>query len=594
MSSNNLLNIHKNLIKKAIEELFYEEYLEIKSIEKNLYQLSFDDNISYTFNAHLRAFQSLDVEIDSIKKSSKDRELKLDAREFYLELKKTKSISDYIMSQFIEELNHTIFYDYKSSQKKDSIKDIINYSFNESNQYLTGHPKLLLNKGRLGFNTKEDLDFNSELSHGLQLTWIAISKSILIQKVANHSGSESYHNLITEIFKNYKIDENSFNIIPIHPWQWKNYIEFNFLDEIVDKKIIYLGEFGPKFWPQISQRTLSCNEIDVDIKLSTSILNTSSIRGISSQNILKLPDLSIAIEDILNKDYFFRELNTKCLKDLNVYHVPNKVYNDLEKGAYYFKELLTTIVRESVQSKIKKENNNSLSLHIASLFHYSKVDKRYLITELIEKSGIGPIHWMELYTKTVILPLYHLQVKYGIGLIAHGQNLILELDTFTPTALIFKDFNGDLRLASNSKLINHHDFNHLPKLPPEHLIHDLFTGHFITCLRYIARALEHDGLLAEDIFYETIKNQIKTYIQENIESLPFSHQNNLLKKEIEKILVNTIRFEIGYDHEKRPLPKLGKNLTSPLYDKEIEELISKNLTKRKNQECLEEKYEKNI
>lgn len=49
-----------------------------------------------------------------------------------------------------------------------------------------------------------------------------------------------------------------------------------------------------------------------------------------------------------------------------------------------------------------------------------------LVGLLVEKSLLTIEQWLEQYFRKVVVPLYHLQAQYGIGLVAHGQNTLLK------------------------------------------------------------------------------------------------------------------------------------------------------------------------
>ena len=156
-----------------------------------------------------------------------------------------------------------------------------------------------------------------------------------------------------------------------------------------------------------------------------------------------------------------------------------------------------------------------------------------------------------------------MQVKHGVGLVAHGQNTILVLEEGRPSGLIIKDFHGDLRLSESSPYRQDEMGNILEILPERYLIHDLITGHFITLLRYLSQLLEEKNLITEEEFYQLLGKEVQRYHFELGDSV--SEDVNLLKPEFEKVLVNKVRFEMGYSEtEQRLKPLLGKNLKNPL------------------------------
>jgi aerobactin synthase len=189
------------------------------------------------------------------------------------------------------------------------------------------------------------------------------------------------------------------------------------------------------------------------------------------------------------------------------------------------------------------------------------------LAALAEKAHLTCREWLQDYTRAVIIPLYHLQLKYGVGVVAHGQNIVLRTLHGAPTGLVLKDYHGDVRLSSQHEASHRIFFPrthaHLPQLPPEHLIHDLITGHFITLLRFLSRALAASGALEEKIFYRTIAECLEDYHARHPELA--SDRANLLRPTFQRVLVNKVRFQIGYgDHAARPLPLLGSELRNPL------------------------------
>ena len=72
---------------------------------------------------------------------------------------------------------------------------------------------------------------------------------------------------------------------------------------------------------------------------------------------------------------------------------------------------------------------------------------RPIASALIEQSGLGPEAWLDRLFSTVFVPLYHFMCRYGVGFIAHGQNVTIILDGATPVGVAVKDFQGDLDLV---------------------------------------------------------------------------------------------------------------------------------------------------
>jgi aerobactin synthase len=201
---------------------------------------------------------------------------------------------------------------------------------------------------------------------------------------------------------------------------------------------------------------------------------------------------------------------------------------------------------------------------------YLDENGKSLIGFLIEKSSLSIEEWLEKYFKKIVIPLYHLQSQYGIGLVAHGQNTILKLKNGAPSGLIIKDFQGDLRLNENlpsetRKYFPEYVIEKLDSLPADYIIYDLITGHFISVLRFISQALFLSHGYKEENFYSLLGLIIGDY--EN-EYLTKSKVPSLLTLNYYRVLLNKVRFEIGYqDSTQRPKPQLGSLILNPLMNK---------------------------
>ncbi|MFO7786824.1 MAG: IucA/IucC family C-terminal-domain containing protein, partial [Halospina sp.] len=194
---------------------------------------------------------------------------------------------------------------------------------------------------------------------------------------------------------------------------------------------------------------------------------------------------------------------------------------------------------------------------------------RSLVAALIRRSGLSPEVWLTHLFDRVTVPLYHLLCAYGIGLVAHGQNLGLILKDATPQRLALKDFHGDLRCVDQpipeQAGMPQHLLDGLTRLPPEHLVHDLITGHFITTLRFISPLLEDEMAFPESRFYNLLAERLRVYQDRHPELHERFQLFPLLRPTLERVCVNRVRFRLGYeDHAERPGAELGTPLSNPL------------------------------
>ncbi len=550
-----------NYIVKAIEELYFEDLLEVALVD-GIYTFSPTESISYLFQGQIGAFDNLWIEKKTFKKLVNSKEANLSVADFIREIQPITRMDDITESQFIEEANQTLFSDVIFKERFESLKnEILDQDFHHVDACLPGHPKILNNKGRIGWGATQLEQYAPEAIAHFKLHWVAVLKEYCIwggedQVFAKNAFSEQEFESLS-----IQYDLDKYTLVPVHPWQWDRYIRIHYADLISRNEIISLGEVGPTYGAQTSIRTLS--NLDqpkkTDMKLSVSILNTSIVRGIPRRFIENGHEVSELIQDVINRDSFLSG-RVRIAKEIGALSVTSPSFEPIAGAPPRFKEMLGCICRESVPFLL---NENERALPVAALFF--NLEGFCFLKELIKKSELSAVEWMKLYFDNVVIPLYHLQLSHGIGIVAHGQNVVLILENNKPSGIILKDFHGDLRLSSTSHLLENNSVSSLTVLPPEHLIHDLITGHFVTVLRYISRSLAEYDTLREEIFYQILAESVDEYFNKNLITRP-GGALSLLREDFEKLQVNNVRFVVGYKESIEPLkPLVGKNIRNPLF-----------------------------
>jgi len=512
------------------------------------------------------------VDPKSIKKKDSND---LSAGQFFIDAKADLEMTDIVLGNFLEEMHNSLFGDLALfvKQKGVSVDSMTSMSGEEVQAYLNGHPKIILSKGRVGWGAREMENFAPESEKGVSLHWIAVKKTLVessfddqidVEKLLSESFDKNEMERFYEILKEKSISFDDFYFMPVHPWQWNRFINIQYHAQIIAGDIVSLGILGDNYVPQISIRTLSNrhNPEKMDIKLPLTILNTSAIRGIPARYISVGAKLSRHILGLCHEDELLKKYKTDVLVEKAGMSVKHELFSQVGAVPYRYNEFLGTVWRESMAGKL---GPGELAILTGSLF-YQDLEGNSLIGAYIKRSGLSKQEWLEEYFKVVILPLYHLQLKYGLGLVSHGQNIILKMKDFRPANVILKDFQGDLRLAQNSVLLQRSDFSEiaakLDKLPANYLIHDLMTGHMVTVLRFVSEVMEESDGLKEIEFYKIMASVVSEYL----EGKTIDPELNFLNESIHRVLLNKVRFKIGYgDSSERPKPMVGIDLVSPIY-----------------------------
>lgn len=551
----NWQQVNLNLIAKAIGEMVFEETL-IVSESDSLFTFTTSSGVSYSFQGHKSLWNWIKVNPDSITRNGSSL---IEASQFFIDTQEFTRMSDITLAQFIEEMRSTLYADLKLLQGP-NVQDFVELNYLESQQSLNGHPKILMNKGRIGWDTNDWRKYAPENKELFTLRLIAIRTSLLkgILPQYKHYESLTSSEHLESIQK--RVDLNFFTLMPVHPWQWENIILYHFQKEIHEGNLIDLGETKNHFSPQVSLRTLNSvfPEAPFEIKLPLSILNTSCIRGLPAKTIELGSLISKSLTKLISQDIFLQNKVDILNEEAGITYIPKDLAM-ITGAPYRFHEHLGAIWRESAESK---KNDNQQIILTANLL-YQDSHGASAASAYIKKSGLSAREWLIAYTQVVIIPLLHLQYQHGIGLVSHGQNIMLIMENYCPKKLVLKDFQGDFRFSEKApqKTINlfGEAYQKITKLKPEHLIHDLYTAHFVTLLRYIGMNLSLENVISEKDFYATISQEVSSYEKS------YGGEISLLKQHFEKILVNSVRFKIGYgDSMERPLPLLGQQILNPL------------------------------
>ena len=192
-----------------------------------------------------------------------------------------------------------------------------------------------------------------------------------------------------------------------------------------------------------------------------------------------------------------------------------------------------------------------------------------LISEYITASGLSIEEWLNKLFDAVVIPYYHLLCKYGVSLIAHGQNVTLVMENAQPKRILLKDFQGDMRLIERDipeqKTLDPLVRDVTVSLPENLILHDLQTGHFVTVLRFISPLVEKLGLPEID-FYQLLGLRVKAYVKENPDYQDRFERLDLFKPRILRIGLNLAKFRHSTDSStSRMLPDMDDQLDNPLY-----------------------------
>ena len=546
---------NRALVAKAIRELDYEGLIEPRELAYGTFALQLAGGASYSFRGCRGIWGEVRLESETLRRGQDEV---TSASRFFLDARSETAMSDIVLANYLEEISSTLAADIRLLERNAGLtaNDLAGLSSLELQARLEGHPKLIANKGRLGWSPCDADRFAPESSPKFQLHWLAVKKTIAhwapgsLENPALQSLDENAYASLASL-----TELEGFDLIPVHPWQWERILQRQFGHEIARGEIVPLGPAGDFYTPQISLRTLTnvSRPGFADVKLPLSILNTSAVRGIPSRYALASVETSREIDRIAREDELLAGRGCRILRDLAGVTVAPSSHSGIDKAPYRYLEALGAIWRESSEGA----DGETVQL-TATLFHRDELGSS-LLASFVERSGLSTGEWLSAYFEHVVVPLYHLQARYGLGVVAHGQNVLFRMRNFRPAGVVLKDFQGDWRASTEATVAV---ASQLDRLPPEHLIHDLVTGHFVTVLRFVSSSLSDSVGFPEKDFYAILRRSLSNYIREYG---PVPAAIDLLSPTFERVLLNRVRFEIGYaDSAVRPKPQLGRLVANPM------------------------------
>lgn len=553
-------NINRDLLAKMLSEFMYEEIITpeiIESINNNtkIYQLSLPSDIVYRFAAKSRLFNSYCVIPETIQRQKNNTKWQpaTQVLQFILDINESIGMNPITAAHFIREMSNTLLADAHIYASKETGKtNLLNLNYGELEGEMEGHPWITFNKGRIGFNYEDYLNYAPEQKQPVSLLWIAarkdkakfnavsqLSYEQLLKEELGESQISQFQNLLIE----HGLEPKNYYYFPVHDWQIVNYLASLFAEEIATNAIVPLMQTADNYLPQQSIRTFLnvSNPQKRNVKLPISILNTSTYRGLPAP--ILAPYMTEWLKEICDHDSF---LTQKCrlilLGEVAGIQYFHPYYTNLKRVPYQYREMLGCLWRESVFNYLEP---NEKPMTLASLLHLDYQGKPF-VSQLIEQSSLSLSQWLKSLFNAVLPPLLHYLYRYGTVFSPHGENVILILKDNIPMRVAIKDFLDDVNISC-------HPFPELESFPPEikpffpgekdeKLCQYIFCGLFICHLRYLSDLLETHCQYDERDFWLQVRQTILDYQAEFPELRSRFTQFDLLAPTFTKLCLNRTRL----------------------------------------------------
>ena len=568
----------QRLIEMAIAEFLYEEIIQVTHLKDNRYQLTLDDQ-TYTFKAQNYLLGHWQIEEGSVRELSVAEDLPAwNLHTFIRAFSNQTEVKPFTKAYLIKEMNNTWLAEaHLFDESRLSSEAALTASHHEIEGMLRGHPWLIMSKGRMGFGYDDYLSAAPELSPTVKVLWLAVHRDLVEFRSTEEwqAGTLYQYELDAEELDSFEqqLHERGcscrdYFLIPVHAWQWHQWLVPTYANEIVDRRIIELGVGQDDYVPMQSIRTL-CNISQPErhyVKLPVSIFNTAVYRGLPSKRNLAAPAVTAWLKQIQSQDSDLKQSGVAFLGEVATLTIHQPCFDQIEGAPYQFKELFGCLWRESVDPVI---GTGEQALSQAALLHRD-INGQSILAVLIQASGLSPLQWLKRFAEVSVTPLLICLYKYGLAFSPHGENTMLIHANGVPQKMVLKDFIDDVNLVDE-------DFPELASLPiegqillrhPAHeLSHFIFTGLFMVHYRYICNVFLQDYPEHSEVeFWQTISSVIDAFHQAHPELAERIEKFAMFRAEFEKICLNRVRlFTTSYNDEaERPVPVFLDPIANPV------------------------------
>ena len=542
------------ILHKMLGELSYESLLRPKpESPSGHWLLEFPDEVRYRFAARRGAFECWVVAPGSATRQvgAGPTEPATDPRALVVDARSVLGLTGLRLADVLAELTATITNEATRIAAAPSTGELLTMDYDRADGKLTGHPRLVLNKGRIGFAEQDRAHYSPESGATFPVHWIAVRRELA--SFRSIPGLTA-HTLLSEELGEEKIadftrvlaehgDPADYVWLPVHPWQRAEILGTLYAGEFATGQVVDLGISSDRYVPHQTIRTLAnrSHETRRDVKTALSVRNTLVYRGLASGATLAGPSVTHWLRTVHERDPLLSErYRFGLLGEVAGVSVRHPVFGALDELPYRFHETLGVLWREPVRTRI---GPGQRAISYAAL-PYRDAEGVALISELIRASGMAPLDWLRGLLDLTLTPLLHWLLRYGVAFCPHGQNLILIVDAKSrPVHAMIKDFAQGVDLLDE-------DLPEYAELAPDaradmlrwpaHLLaQSLFSSVFSGQLRFIAEILFDDFGTARTQCWQLVRDIVADYRAGHPETAARLDDCRLFDETVEKVCLNT-------------------------------------------------------
>lgn len=504
-----------------------------------------------------------------------------DPLRFLTRARRTLGIDGATLGHLIRELTVTLTADARLDHTALTVAQLADLGYAELEGHQTGHPWLVLNKGRIGFSASDAARWAPEARLTAQLPWIAVHTDLaayrgvagvdVAEKLYTRELATATRESFADILRARGLDPHAYLYLPVHPWQWDDVVLPLFAPSVAEGAIVPLPTDGDQRLPQQSIRTfLNLSRPDRHtVKLPLSVLNTLVWRGLPTERTLAAPAVTAWMHALRDADPFLRdECRVILLGEVASVTVEHPLYDGLPEVPYQYKELLGAIWREPITRYLAPDER---ARTLACLLH-TDPHGRAFVAELVERSGLAPEGWLRRLFGALLPPLLQFLYRYGTVFSPHGENAIVVFDDRdVPVRLAVKDFVDDVNVSAEA-LPEHASMpddvrDVLLTERPDFLTQFIHSGLFVGVFRYLAPLCQEQLGIPETTFWSLVRAEIIRHQGRAPQLKERYEMFDLLTPRIERLCLNRNRLHLdGYrDRPERPHAAVHGSVPNPLH-----------------------------
>ncbi|WP_051115038.1 IucA/IucC family protein [Actinokineospora enzanensis] len=419
--------------------------------------------------------------------------------------------------------------------------------YDEADGHLTGHPRLVLNKGRVGFSMHDRARYAPESGAGFALPWLAVHRDLATFRCVSTLTEEKL--LTAELgggklaaFRSRLGDPAAFVLMPVHPWQLDEVVGTLYAKELAEGLIVPVGESTDRYRPHQTVRTLAnaSHPTRYDVKTAVSVRNTLVYRGLATAATLAAPEVTTWLRSVHDGDELLRDhYRFDLLGEVAGVSVRHPLFGAIDELPYRFHETLGALWRDPIRTRLV---DGERAISFAAL-PYRGPDGVSLIAHLVSESGLPVEDWTRRLLDLVLTPLLHWLLAHGVGFCPHGQNLILVTDRpGKPKHVAIKDFAQGVDLLDEPlpgyDLLGPAARADMLRWPAHLLAQSLFSSVFAGQLRFLAEILDVDLGFARPRLWALVRETVAAYRDTHPETATRFDACMLFAADVERVCLN--------------------------------------------------------